>query len=73
MKNINELEKYILSNNVTPIFICGDSFGVLKNMPSDSIDCILTSPPYYQKRQYLAGGIGLENTYEEYIDNLLKM
>ena len=54
-----------------PFFIQGDALNVLANLPNDCIDCVVTSPPYYMKRQYLGGGIGLENTYRQYIDNLL--
>lgn len=55
----------------SPYFILGDALNVLSKFPDDSIDCIVTSPPYYMKREYLGGGIGLEKTYNEYIDNLL--
>ena len=54
-----------------PFFIQGDALNVLANLPNDCIDCVVTSPPYYMKRQYLGWGIGLENTYQQYIDNLL--
>lgn len=54
-----------------PFFIQGDALNVLADLPNDCIDCVVTSPPYYMKRQYLGGGIGLENTYQQYIDNLL--
>ena len=54
-----------------PFIIQGDALNVLANLPNDCIDCVVTSPPYYMKRQYLGGGIGLENTYQQYIDNLL--
>ncbi|MCI8427084.1 MAG: site-specific DNA-methyltransferase [Lachnospira sp.] len=62
---INDTDKLI------PFFIQGDSLNVLAHLPNDCIDCIVTSPPYYMKRQYLGGGIGLESTYQQYIDNLL--
>ena len=62
---INDTDKLI------PFFIQGDSLNVLAHLPNDCIDCIVTSPPYYMKRQYLGGGIGLEGTYQQYIDNLL--
>lgn len=65
------LNDYIKSNIVSPFFICGDALNVLRTMPSNCIDCIITSPPYYMKRQYLGGGIGMEATYQEYINNLL--
>ena len=32
--------------------ICGDAVEVLKQLPSDSIDCIITSPPYWGLRDY---------------------
>ena len=54
-----------------PKFICGDALDVLRNFSDDSIDCVITSPPYYMKRQYLGGGIGMEPTFDEYINNLL--
>ncbi len=42
-------------------------------MPENSIDCIITSPPYWGHRQYSGGGIGLEKTYAEFISNLLQI
>jgi len=51
--------------------ICGDSLKILKEIPNDSIDLIITSPPYFQQRDYEGIGIGNERTVEEYIDNLL--
>lgn len=67
------LADYLNSHNtaVAPCFVCGDSLKVLKTLPADCVDCVITSPPYYMKREYLAGGIGLESTYLEYIDHLL--
>lgn len=50
----------------------GDSLEVLKTLPSDSIDCCVTSPPYYGLRDYgVAGQIGLEDTPDEYIKKLV--
>lgn len=69
MVNLNEYITKVESSS--PCFVCGESLKVLSLMPDDSIDCVVTSPPYYMKRQYLGGGIGMETTYQEYIDNLL--
>lgn len=33
-------------------FICGDCEAILKTMPDSSIDLVLTSPPYADKRDY---------------------
>ena len=69
MMTIND---YLLKKDeAAPFFVCGDSLNVLKEFPNSSIDCIITSPPYYMKRQYLGGGIGMENTFQDYIENIL--
>jgi site-specific DNA-methyltransferase (adenine-specific) len=53
--------------------IQGDSLEVLKKILSNSIDLIITSPPYFQQRYYGNGEneIGNEKTKQEYLDNLL--
>lgn len=68
------INHYLQDNEIiSPCFVCGDSLQVLKSLSDNSIDCVITSPPYYMKRQYLGGGIGLEKTYQEYIENLLNI
>ncbi len=53
--------------------IAGDSLEILKGMSSDSVDLVITSPPYFQQRDYGNGNtdIGNENSENEYLDNLL--
>lgn len=34
----------------------GDCRDILKTLPADSIDCVVTSPPYFGLRQYLFEG-----------------
>lgn len=71
-KNFNESTlTYIESQDKTPLMFNGDCLDVLRCMPSSSIDCCITSPPYWQKREYENGGIGLEATPDEFINNLL--
>jgi DNA modification methylase len=54
--------------------LVGHSLENLSNIPSESVDCIVTSPPYYGQRDYnVDGQIGNEKTPEEYIDNLTKI
>ena len=49
----------------------GDSLEVLKTFEDNSIDCCVTSPPYYALRDYgVDGQIGLEETPEKYIERL---
>lgn len=49
----------------------GDCKSVLRGFPSRSIDMAMTSPPYWNQRKYGGEGIGLEETPEEYIRNIL--
>ena len=52
--------------------IQGDALTVLRQMDSGSVECCVTSPPYYNLRDYgVAGQIGLEETPEEYIAKLV--
>lgn len=43
----------------------------LRRMPNDFLDCVITSPPYWQLRDYgYPGQWGLEPTFNEYLENL---
>ncbi len=49
----------------------GNSLEVLKAFPDESIDCVMTSPPYWALRDYgVEGQLGLEPTFQEYINKL---
>ena len=49
----------------------GESLSILKQMPSDFVNCIVTSPPYWALRNYgVSGQLGLEPTFQEYINRL---
>lgn len=51
--------------------INGDSLSELKKLSTNSIDCIVTSPPYFQQRNYdMANQIGQESSVEEYVSVL---
>lgn len=68
----NVLRKHIdLPKSSIPLVIIGDVMEALKMLPSESIDCIVTSPPYWSLRDYyIDGQIGREKTPEEYIEKL---
>lgn len=52
--------------------LCGDVLTELQKLPSESVDCIVTSPPYWALRDYdVEGQLGLESTFEEYINKLV--
>lgn len=50
--------------------IIGDS-RCMKEVPDESVHLMITSPPYWQLKDYGSGNqIGFNDTYEEYINNL---
>jgi DNA modification methylase len=58
--------------NIKNNILQGDSLEVLKQVPDESIDCVITSPPYWGLRDYGHDGqIGLEKTPEEFVEKLV--
>jgi site-specific DNA-methyltransferase (adenine-specific) len=56
-----------LRNQVT----CADALEKLRQFPDQLANCIVTSPPYYQQRDYVgAGQVGLEATPAAYVERL---
>lgn len=54
------------------IILHGDALTRLRDLPDNSIDCCVTSPPYYMLREYnVAGQLGQESTPEKFISNLV--
>ena len=51
--------------------LIGDALEILRTLPSSTVDCCVTSPPYYMLRNYgVPGQIGLEPTVIEWATNL---
>lgn len=51
--------------------LAGDCRDVLRTLPEASVNCIVTSPPYYNLRDYGHDGqIGLEETPDEYVSQM---
>lgn len=49
----------------------GDALNVLRGMPDRSVNCCMTSPPYFGLRDYgVDGQYGLEETPAEYVENM---
>ena len=47
---------------------------MLRTIPDGTVDCCVTSPPYYGLRDYgVVGQVGLEETPEEYIERLVSV
>ncbi len=46
----------------------------LRELPASSVDCVVTSPPYFQLRDYATPGqLGLEPTVAEWVANLVRV
>lgn len=75
-KNVQNVSTQFLQLPKTnePLILIGDVIKALKKLPDKSIDLIITSPPYYQQRDYgIKGEIGQERTPEEYINKMLEV
>jgi len=52
--------------------LVGDVFDRLRELPDESVHCVVTSPPFWGLRDYgVVGQIGLEATPEEYIAKMV--
>lgn len=61
---------YLAEKSTKPLLLEGDALNVLKTLPTSSIDFVMTSPPYWGKREYENGGIGLEEDFRDFVKNL---
>lgn len=54
------------------MILTGDARNILPTLPPNSVDCIVTSPPYFQMRDYdHPDQIGGEETYQDYLSSLI--
>lgn len=54
--------------------IQGDALTELRKLPGESVDCCVTSPPYWSLRNYnVDGQIGLEDSPDEYVLKLVEV
>ena len=52
----------------------GDCREKLAEMPAGEVQCCVTSPPYWNLRDYgCSGQLGLESTPEAYVDHLVEV
>jgi site-specific DNA-methyltransferase (adenine-specific) len=52
--------------------LIGDAADRLRSLPAGSVDCVVTSPPYFGLRNYQsAGQLGLETTVADWVTRLL--
>ena len=64
----------VFENEEKYIFVCGDSLEVLKTISAETVNCVITSPPYWNLREYDVGEdsnvIGNEPDYDDYVKKL---
>lgn len=53
--------------------VIGNSLEKLSTIPDNSINMVITSPPYWNQRKYESDGIGLESDFDSYMENLLNV
>tara|TARA_B100000686_G_scaffold153767_1_gene161221 strand:+ start:128 stop:1096 length:969 start_codon:yes stop_codon:yes gene_type:complete len=52
----------------------GDCLQVLKELPAESVHCVVTSPPYWGLRDYGTDGqLGLEETPEQHVSKMVEV
>ena len=65
-----DLSPYFATTNI--MLYRGDAGAILALLPSSSVDCIVTSPPYYGQRDYgVPEQLGLEAHPQAFIDRLV--
>jgi DNA modification methylase len=63
---------YHVGNSVT--LFCGDVLETLRTLPDASVQCCVTSPPYWGLRDYgTVGQLGLEATPEAYVARMVEV
>ena len=54
--------------------LTGDAFEMLQMLPDESVNCCVTSPPYYGLRDYgVKGQLGLEESPLLYVERLVNI
>ena len=61
------LAQYLAGRDPQPLFLLGDALETLRLFPTASVDCCLTSPPYFGHRRYAGGGLGAEGRWQDYL------
>lgn len=75
--NINDF----LNNNEPYCLITGNSLNALKDIPNETISCVITSPPYWLLREYDVVDengnqteiLGDEKNYQDYVNKLVEI
>ena len=61
------MKPYYEENGIT--IFCGDALSVLQNLPDESVQCCVTSPPYWGLRSYLPDRVVLKKDAPKWVLN----
>jgi site-specific DNA-methyltransferase (adenine-specific) len=68
-QKVNPPNKLLLDDSA---ILEGDALHALQILPSNSVQCVVTSPPYWGLRDYgISGQIGLEETLPQFLNHLV--
>lgn len=69
------MENQSINLDLVDTIQCGDAAFLLRQLPDDSVDLVITSPPYYLQRGYNGAGMGIghECSVDRYIDSLIEV
>jgi len=68
--HLQAFNAYAGAPSLAPLLLEGDARAVLGALPDATVDCVMTSPPYWGKREYAQGGIGLEKDPRDFVRHL---
>lgn len=63
----------VIAGHRSHAFVCGDCEEVIRQLPKESVHCVITSPPYWKLREYDApapGMVGEESEHHQYVTRL---
>ena len=67
----------VRQNKRSYAFLLGDALEVLRTLPDNTIDCVITSPPYWKLREYDTHNnpkeIGNEPDYQLYVRKMTEI
>ncbi len=64
----------IYFENSSQVLLLGDCLSIFKKLPASSVNCCVTSPPYFGLRDYgVDGQIGLEETPDAYVAKMVEV
>lgn len=81
LSNRNDMQMIdnFIKKQIPYLLINDNCLKILKNIPDESIDCVITSPPYWQQRIYedydgdMENIIGSEEDPKQYVNHLLSI